>query len=115
MSEMTDDTRSYALPAERMPSLELSDHLQDLVGIRTFLESRGIATKNTRIERYAQYLERSLSDGAESVDADLIFKNSVDERFRSRGDWYLYVLREVHELMWILKGLNPDNSRRSVN
>ncbi len=102
---MTDDTRSYALPTESTPTLDLSHHLNDIVEVRTFLESRGIETKNTRIERYAQYLERSLRDGTEWVAGEKIFKNSAGEPFRSPVDWFLYVLREVHELMWILKGL----------
>ena len=34
-----------------------------------------------------------------------MFKNSTDGPFKSSNDWYLYTLREVHELMWILKGL----------
>jgi hypothetical protein len=70
-----------------------------------FLESRGIETTNTRIERYSQYLERSLREGTEWVAGETVFKNSAGEPFRSRADWFLYVLREVHELMWILKGL----------
>lgn len=102
---MTDDTRSYAIPTETIPSLDPSHHLHDLLEIRAFIESRGIETRNTRIERYCNYLERSLSDGAESVDAEKIFKNSAGEPFRRPVDWHLYVLREVHELMWILKGL----------
>ena len=102
---MTDDTRSYAVPTETISSLDLSHHLHDLMEIRTFLESRGIETRNTRIERYGKYLELSLSDGAESVDTEKIFKNAAGKPFRSPVDWHLYILREVHELMWILKGL----------
>ena len=66
---MTANTRSYPVPSETMPSLNLSHHFHDLMEIRSFFEGRGIETKNTRIERYGTYLERSLSDGAESVDA----------------------------------------------
>jgi hypothetical protein len=102
---MTNDTRSYALPTESIPTLALSHHLHDIVEVRTFLESRGIETTNTRIERYSQYLERSLRDGKEWVAGEKIFKNSAGEPFRGGADWFLYVLREVHELMWILKGL----------
>jgi len=98
-------TRSYAIPTETLPSLDLSHQIRDLTEIRAFFESRGIETKNTRIERYGNYLERSLSNGAESVDGEKIFKASAGEPFRSSADWLLYVLREVHELMWILKGL----------
>lgn len=102
---MTNERRSYKVPTERMPSFSLSHHLSDLIEVREFFESRGIKTSGTRIERYCRFLEQSVSDGIGSVEAEKIFKNSVDERFRSPLDWYLYVLREVHELMWILKGL----------
>jgi hypothetical protein len=61
---MTGDTRSYAVPTETIPGLELSHHLRDLSDIRIFFESRDIETRNTRIERYGNYLERSLSGGA---------------------------------------------------
>ncbi len=102
---MTDDRRPYAVPTESLPALEVSYHLQDIVEVRTFLEGRGVGTSNTRIERYAQYLERTLRDGFEWIAGEEVFKNSADARFRSPLDWFLYVLREVHELMWILKGL----------
>lgn len=102
---MTDDTRSYALPAQSVPTLDPSHHLQDLVQIRALLESRGISTTNTRIERYHNYFERIRLKDPAPLDAETIFKNSADPRFRIPADWYMYVLREVHELMWILKGL----------
>jgi len=102
---MKDATRSYTLPTESTPTLDLAHHLNDIRDVRTFLESRGIETTNTRIERYGQYLERSLQDGTQWVAGEEVFKNSAGEPFRTPIDWFLYVLREVHELMWILKGL----------
>src|SRR4051812_30870889 len=98
---MTGERGSYAVPTETIPRLDLSHHLQDLIEIRTFFESRGIETKNTRIERYANYFERLLGDSGESLDPKKVFKTSDDKAFRTPGDWFLYVLREVHELMWI--------------
>jgi hypothetical protein len=95
--------KSYPLPTESLPGLKLSDHKTDLVQIREFIDSRGIHTKNTRIERYIQYLTEVISEGGKKE--SLVFKNSTDERFRSSGDWLLYVLREIHELMWIFQGL----------
>lgn len=100
-----DDERSYTLPTETLAGLDLSHHLQDLIEIRSFFESQNIGTKNTRIERYCQYLEEAIRVGPGSVAAEKIFKNSAGEPFLSPADWILYVLREVHELMWILKGL----------
>jgi len=81
--------------------LRLSDHVADLIEIQEFLESRGIQTHNTRIDRYKRYLEQA----AGPINEALIFKNISDARFQSDIDWMLYVLREAHELMWILKGL----------
>src|ERR1039457_87849 len=103
LDAMADEQKSYPLPPESLPGLRLSDHLSDLVQIKEFIESRGVQIKNTRIERYIQYLE--IVSNGQKVDESLIFKNSVDERFRISADWLLYVLREIHELMWILKGL----------
>ncbi len=98
-----DQSRSYKLPLETISALEFSHHVEDLVELREFLERRGIRTKNTRIERYADYLRHAIEE--DLVDAEMIFKNSTDGPFENRTDWILYVLREVHELMWILKGL----------
>lgn len=102
---MANDSSSYAVPTETIPSLDPAHQLQDLMEIREFFESRGIGTRNTRIERYYNYLEQLIRDGSKSVDPETIFKNSIAEQFRSPGDWTLYVLREIHELTWILKGL----------
>ncbi len=95
--------KSYKFPVKSLPSLEATEHLKDLCEIRDFLEGRGIQTKNTRIARYLEYFKKLVDEGA--VNGPLIFKNSKDGPFKSSGDWYLYTLREVHELMWILRGL----------
>ena len=97
------ETKAYEIPTKSLPALEINEHLKDLQEIMDFFESRGISTKNTRISRYTDYLiELSHS---ESINEFLIFKNSTDGPFESNADWYLYTLREIHELMWILKGL----------
>jgi len=92
----------YSLPTESNPRLDYSFRLADLIEFKRFLESHGVATQNTRIERYIQYFEQVVA-GMEVVEVS-IFKNSQDERFKSKTDWLLYALREVDELMWILKG-----------
>lgn len=102
---MNTSKHSYSLPEETLPSLKMQHHLRDVVEIRTFLDVRGVDTSNTRLERYEQYLRRIVDVGISCADAPSIFKSSADERFRQPIDWYLYVLRELHELMWILKGL----------
>jgi hypothetical protein len=103
LDSMGNEQKSYQVPTETLASLELSHHLEDLVEIRDFLRGRGIETRNTRIDRYVAYLQQATSH--DPTDASRIFKNSVEGPFKRPIDWMLYVLREVHELMWILKGL----------
>lgn len=100
---MTEERLSYPLPTTSIPGLRFSDHVADLVEIQAFLEARGIQTHNTRIDRYIQYLEQAAH--GDPINEARIFKNVLDARFQSGTDWLLYVLREAHELMWILKGL----------
>ncbi|WP_324778567.1 hypothetical protein [Thiobacillus sedimenti] len=100
---MMKEKRSYPVPTHSIPWLQLSAHVADLIELQSFFESRGISTNNTRIDRYKKYLEQATSGNP--INEAHIFKNISDTRFQSDLDWKLYVLREVHELMWILKGL----------
>lgn len=100
---MDDETKSYKLPLETLPSLDLPHHLEDLVAFKNFLVERRIDTTNTRIERYIEYIKQVINKS--TIDASTIFKNSTEGPFQHSTDWILYVLREVHELIWILKGL----------
>ena len=103
---MTEESRSYPIPTHTIPGLRFSDHVADLVEIQEFLESRDIQTQNTRIDRYIKYLEQAAR--GDPVNEARIFKNITDTRFQSDTDWLLYILREAHELMWILKGLKAN-------
>jgi hypothetical protein len=100
---MLDDGSSYKLPEETLPAISFKDHAADLRLFKEFVDNLGIKTHNTRIARYAQYFD-DLKDG-KIIDEKKIFKNINDARFQSALDWQLYLLREVHELMWILRGL----------
>ena len=100
---MEDELKSYPIPIETVPGLDLSHHVADLVKFQNFIRTRGIETKNTRIERYIDYLRLATEQGP--INESKIFKNSAEGPFRNSTDWMLYVLREVHEMMWILKGL----------
>ncbi len=96
--------KSYPLPLESLPGLELEHHISDLILLEEFCSNCGIQTANTRLQRYKDYLcwtaaEKGLHSG------EAFFKNAKQHPFKSPIDWYLYVLREVHELMWIVKGL----------
>ena len=102
---MTDQQANYSKPTHSLPSLSIDDRFSDLEELRSFLEGRGIQTKNTRLDRYQKYLKLASETGLENFDPRSIFKNVTDDRFQHGLDWYLYVLREVDELMLILKGL----------
>src|ERR1039458_9977347 len=106
---MSESQVHYSLPTESLPTLDYSVRWADLIEFKSFLESHGITTQNTRIERYIQYFEKVVTD-VEVAEVS-IFKNSQDERFKSKTDWLLYVLREVDELMWILKGIKTQIGR----
>lgn len=100
---MSEDSKTYAIPEETIAGLPMEDHLSDLLQIKAFIESRGIRTANTRIDRYCECLRRIVAGDLKA--APLVFGNHPTETFAD-ADYVLYVLREVHELMWILKGLN---------
>lgn len=99
----------YSLPEETLPGLESSFHLDDLIQFDKLLNERGISTKNTRIERYIKYFQLRVSKNSQDLldygKVLKIFKNSKDCPSQDSLDMYLYILREVHELMWIYKGL----------
>jgi hypothetical protein len=97
----------YSLPFVTTPTLELATHIEDLEEIRVHLHGLGVETQNTRFDRYARYLRNVQQDSA--TDPSRVFRNVDPSRFRSPTDWYLYVIREVHELMWILAGLKIAN------
>lgn len=99
----SDEVAAYKLPLETMPGLELSHHISDLIEFKDFLENRGIKTSNTRIVRYIEFLRNYVEKNQKAPGK--IFKNSDVGLLSSNMDWLLYVLREAHELMWILKGL----------
>lgn len=95
---------SYELPEQSLPGLPFSEHLADICAFRDLMERIGLRTKNTRIERYQQYLEAILNK--DEFAKDKIFNGIESYSFNNPLDIKLYVLREVHELMWILRGFN---------
>jgi len=70
------------------------------------LTNLGIKTQNTRINRYRDYLEELLLD--DDFDHYEIFNDTSDSPVKSDIDRLLYVLREVHELMWIVQGIEEN-------
>lgn len=101
---MNGDRKTIGLPTETLPGLGLAEYTKDISAIGELFEAHGISTKNTRIERYADYLQNA----PKGARVEGIFKNSKDPRFRHPWDWYLYVLREVNDLMWILRGVRTN-------
>lgn len=101
---MTEEERSYKLPEKTLPAISFLDHAADLLRFKDFIDGLGVKTHNTRIARYAHYFLQ-LAEG-KTIDEKKIFKNVNDARFQSPLDWQLYLLREAHELMWILRGLD---------
>ena len=93
----------YMFPSETLPGLDLVDHLSDLKALSELLIENDIQTANTRVARYIRYLNLYNVDAP--FEEEEVFKESSDGRFKSGSDWFLYVLREVHELIWIYKGL----------
>jgi hypothetical protein len=106
----------YKLSDQSLPKIAFSDHLADICKFKILLDDFGIRTQNTRIERYQQYLQAIVNDDqpAESQ----IFRSLDEYPFDNSLDRKLYVIREVHELMWILRGLNmhmPKGIKEKLN
>jgi hypothetical protein len=95
--------KSYKLPEQSIPGVSYSDHLSDIISLRIIFDRLGIRTQNTRIERYHNYLEAIINQD-ESAKSK-IFKGIKNYEFDNDLDRQLYVTREIHELMWILRGL----------
>ena len=82
-------SRFYALPLETMPGLDFSHHVEDLVELQEFLEARGIQTRNTRIERYTDYLRHAIEE--DPVDEEIVYKNFADGPFENPTDKLILV------------------------
>lgn len=109
----------YALPTKTIPSLSVESILSDLKEFVALLNKYGIATDNTRINRYVQFLTNlSIQD---QITLQETFLNSAkqqpDHPFNSTHevDHYLYVLREVGELNWIMAGVKVHEPKNLKN
>src|ERR1035441_9725469 len=63
LDKMQSETISYQMPTQSLPGLKWSDHIADLVELSDFLGSRGIQTKNTRIESISNTSQNSSPKG----------------------------------------------------
>lgn len=104
---MNDQEESYPIPSETMSGIALDHHMGDIRRVREICEDFGITTKNSRLERYGAFLERCLA--GDRINSTSVFQLSSNAPFENWAECLQYVLREIHELMWILKGIkvNP--------
>lgn len=106
---MESEVTLYSSPDVPLTVVEMSDKSADIQELESFLEGLGVATKGTRLDRYKKYLSLYCSGELES--SKEIFKNVEDDRFKSELDWYLYVLREIDELLFIYQGVKNNPPR----
>lgn len=104
-----DQEETYPLPSEMMSSLAWNHHLDDLVNVRSICEDFGIQTSNTRLDRYEKFLRKYL-DG-DQIGGESVFQMPSSAPFQNWMECLQYVLREVHELMWILKGIQANQPK----
>ena len=102
----------YELPDRALPGHSVADTLADIFELREILKSIEIETANTRIERYHRYYDYLHSGKRES--AGKIFSRDAKQYIKSPLDCEMYVLREIHELLWIMRGVKqrmPNGAR----
>lgn len=100
----------YKLPEEILPELPIDEQLKDLMELKGVFKDMGISISNTRIDRYYIFLEFILNNSVDTfvsnndINPCKFFPNSENTIFKSNADWILYIIREIHELLWIVKG-----------
>lgn len=100
-----EDSITYKKDENFIPSITLESHLDQLQEIKSWLTKKGFNPSNSRIIHYIKFLELFISND------DFDPKNN--EQDKETFDEMLYVLREVHELMWIynsFKDVYPEGS-----
>jgi len=94
---MSDDTKTYRLDAQPHPGLSLSEHLERIERFEKWLGTKGINVSATRINEYKNII-KTFPDNDD-------FNPAENEDDHKIYDELLYTYREIHELMWIQKGL----------
>ena len=94
---------AYAAPRSIPAGMSMAAHITPLVQFQSWLHELGITTGSTRISRYIKYLKALYSQLEGSIDR--VFIDPQEHPFRTPEDRFLYVMREVHELIWIYNGL----------
>lgn len=109
------ETVSYQIPKEIVVSHSICQ-LEKLVALRELLIKNGINAQHSRINKYIRFLEKIHRDP--TMDPKKIFTDVHDDRFKSIDDWFVYTIREVHELLWIYRALQiqfPLGIREKLN
>lgn len=115
--------RKYKIDETEIPSLHVSEHLDIMKKFSFWLKQMGINTSKCRISFYIKFLEELLiNEKLNSSENKVDEIKSIEERIKEintklenielnvpenevlKKDYFGYVLREVHELMWIYKG-----------
>lgn len=91
-----EDAKTYKVDEVEIPSLHFKEHSDQLKELSQWLSEMGVDTSNTRLSTYIKFLDSYINND------DL--KPSENEKDKKIYDEMQYVLREVHELMWIYNG-----------
>lgn len=92
-----------------LPSHSLETLTERLRRFEELCAKHDVVTRNTRIDRYRRYLEQPPPKGWE-LDRG-VFIDPPNSPIQHGLDRLLYVLREVHELVWIGEGLRDADTR----
>lgn len=94
------DITSYQ--PELLPKEALKDDLKFLI---SEMETLGIRSNGSRLQRYLSTLETFPKSTTEYAD---LLNDSDTKRFKSTIDYQTYLTREIHVLMFILKGIKTN-------
>lgn len=92
-----DESRTYSVDNRAIPGISNEEHIMPLYELLDWLKSENIDASNTRIPKYIKFLEDYEKN--DSLDPE---NNEEDQDTITE---YLYILREVHELIWIFNGI----------
>lgn len=100
-----EDAKTYKVDEDEIPSLHFKEHSAQLKEFSQWLRKIGIDTSNTRISAYIKFLDSYVNNDQ--------LNPSENEQDKKTYDEMQYVLREVHELMWIYNGFKNNTPKGS--
>lgn len=99
---MGDPSRIFKTDGFKLPFLPASSLQGDLHELVRALEELGLGFSGSRLSKYRKALEVQPKN---MKDYYSVFKGSEIKRMKSVADFEAYLLREVHELQFILQGI----------